>query len=296
MQRRRIPVLDPMFDRISMLLWPRFKQIFDLNIRSLKLRIPNVKKLGAFDLGPHYTSKRYAEFVSSIILLHITHPSISTPVDAVGKDDNSMVGLSGGELMIQQDLQLLRVEFINFLERMATCFGSFKDQRVFFINNYDSILIIFQERGILSDEMQRFENLLMAQRELFAEEEIKTFFPKLVAFVLQSEQIFADAAASGLGETPKIVLDEVICEALVRDFAANWKIGIQQINDEVLKYFASFRNGMEILKQVLTQLLLYYTRFQDLIKKSFPRPPTFSRDIVSTATILMEIKRYSRTF
>ena len=53
---------------------------------------------------------------------------------------------------------------------------------------------------------------------------------------------------------------------------------------------------MEILKQVLTQLLLYYTRFQDIIKKAFPRAPNFAREIVSTATILMEIKRYSRSF
>jgi vacuolar protein sorting-associated protein 52 len=95
------------------------------------------------------------------------------------------------------------------------------------------------------------------------------------------------------------------------------------MNDDVLLYFSSFHSGMEILKQVgygmhtaigfasalriqysqprallqvLTQLLLYYTRFQDIIKKTWTRPPSFSRDIVSTATILMEIKRYSRTF
>jgi hypothetical protein len=48
--------------------------------------------------------------------------------------------------------------------------------------------------------------------------------------------------------------------------------------------------------QVLTQLLLYYTRFQDIIKKTWARAPPFTRDIVSTATILMEIKRYSRIF
>lgn len=82
----------------------------------------------------------------------------------------------------------------------------------------------------------------------------------------------------------------------MRDFSANWKLGIQQINDDVLVYFANFRNGMEILKQVLTQLLLYYTRFQDIIKKSWVRAPAFSRDVVSTATILMEIKRFSRNF
>lgn len=169
----------------------------------------------------------------------------------------------------------------------------------------------------MSEEVQRFEGLLMHQRELFAEEEIKTFFPRLIAFVLQSEQVYADSAASssssstaahGHGssstghssshghEHVRIALDESACEVLVREFASNWRTGIQQINDDVLKYFANFRNGMEILKQVLTQLLLYYTRFQDLIKRSFGRPPSFARDIVSTATILMEIKRYSRTF
>jgi hypothetical protein len=102
------------------------------------------------------------------------------------------------------------------------------------------------------------------------------------------------AAASTSGTA--LVLDDVIVESLVREFSANWRTGIQQINDDVLLYFANFRNGMEILKQVLTQLLLYYTRFQDIIKKSWARPPAFCRDIVSTATILMEIKRFSRAF
>jgi hypothetical protein len=68
---------------------------------------------------------------------------------------------------------------------MATLFPNIKDQKVFFINNYDQIIRIFQEKQLISDETQRFEDLLMQQRELFAEEEIKAFFPKLIAFVLQ---------------------------------------------------------------------------------------------------------------
>jgi hypothetical protein len=123
------------------------------------------------------------------------------------------------------------------------------------------------------------------------------------------------------GGAPVVTLDEAEVEALVKDFASYWRAGIQQLNDDVLAYFANFRNGMDILKQVrrrvlhslfaetgvnqvllfaslqvLTQLLLYYTRFQDIIKKTWSRPPAFTRDIVSTATIMMEIKRYSRTF
>jgi len=58
MQRRRIPVLDSLFDRISLLLWPRFKQVFDANLKSI--RSANAKKLGAVDVSPHYVS-RYSD-------------------------------------------------------------------------------------------------------------------------------------------------------------------------------------------------------------------------------------------
>ncbi len=34
------------------------------------------------------------------------------------------------------------------------------------------------------------------------------------------------------------------------------------VRGSVSKYFSNVRDGMAILKQVLTQLLLYYTRFQ----------------------------------
>jgi vacuolar protein sorting-associated protein 52 len=49
--------------------------------------------------------------------------------------------------------------------------------------------------------------------------------------------------------------------------------------------------------QVLTQLLLYYTRFQEIIKKAWPRKaPAFAKDLVSTTAILVEIRKYNRTF
>ncbi len=147
---------------------------------------------------------------------------------------------------------LLTVNIKGLLERLASTFSNTKDQRVFFINNYDTILSIFQERHLLSDEVNKFESLIMTQKELFAEEEIKTFFPRLVAFVLQSEKQMSE---SGDG---KAVLDDTIVEALVRDFATNWRSGIQQINDDVLAYFANFRNGMDILKQVRPLRNIYY--------------------------------------
>lgn len=51
---------------------------------------------------------------------------------------------------------------------------------------------------------------------------------------------------------------------------------------------------MEILKQVLTQLLLYYTRFHDIIRKVWRnKPPAFCKDLVPTNLILAEIKKYA---
>lgn len=282
MQRRRIPSLDSFFDRISMLLWPKLKLVFEMNLKSIKNANP--RKLGTIDLGPHYVSRRYAELVSSVFFLQ------------TGGDSMGIGG--GGDLV--HDIHQMRAEITHLLEKLSLQISNSKEQNVFFINNFDQILSVFQERRIVSEEVQKIEDLLMHKREFFAEEEIKSSFPRLVSFVLQTEsamnEMISATGADVTSSVSSISLDEGIVEGLVRDFSVNWRSGIQQINDNVLSYFANFRNGMEILKQVLTQLLLYYTRFQDIIKKCWSRPPTFSREIVSTATILMEIKRYNRTF
>ena len=211
----------------------------------------------------------------------------------------------GGEHMVLHDIHQMRAEITLLLEKLAQLITNPKEQKVFFINNFDQILSVFQERRVVSEEVQKFEDILMQQREIFAEEEIKSSFPRLVSFVVQTESAMNEltvasggsvTAASSSSSGVSMTLDEGIVEGIVREFSTSWRSGIQLINDNVLSYFANFRNGMEILKQVLTQLLLYYTRFQDIIKKCWARPPAFSRDIVSTATILMEIKRYSRNF
>ena len=118
---------------------------------------------------------------------------------------------------------------------------------------------------------------------LFVEEELLEGFSEFIALVQHNE-----GAES---------VDAEAVEGLVRDFAATWKSAIEAIYHDMLDYFSDLRNGMEILKQVLTQLLLYYTRFQDIIKKAWARrQPPFAKEIVSTATILVEIKKYSKNF
>jgi len=238
------------------------------------------------ELAPLYVTKRYAELTSSINTL-----TSSGGVSGAGGGD--------GSTSLTHELRRLRSEIIALLQRLAHAnFMTGKDQHVFFINNYDQILTLYEERRAVNEDSREFENLLLAQRELFAEAEVLGAFPRLVSFVTQTEQMLntlagTDSDITEAKDAPQ--LDAAIVETLVRDFSQSWRGGIKQVNDDVLAYFANFRNGMEILKQVLTQLLLYYTRFQDIIKKVWPgKAPPFTRDIVSTATIMMEIKKYNR--
>lgn len=209
---------------------------------------------------------------------------------------------------------------MSLLVRLADTLPSNKERIVFLINNFDQALSVFGDRRSLSsaggeggapvdlrDEAVHFEKRLAEQRELFVEEELLERYSRLIAFVQQTEaQSPAPAAGASIaagrsgggsgGADAPLQLDASVVEALVREFAATWKAGIEAINRDVLAFFSNFRNGMEILKQVLTQLLLYYTRFQDIVRRGWRRPPAFTKDIVSTAAILVEIKKYSRQF
>ena len=193
--------------------------------------------------------------------------------------------------MLVSDLDSLLEETVLLLERLAEVHPTNKKKSIFLINNYDQVLCIFQERRVAGKEVNRFAELLMQQREVFVEEELLQGFSKMIAFVQQTEGQFARSATD---QDKKVDVNQAVVEGLVREFATSWKQNIELINRNVLSYFSNFRNGMEILKQVLTQLLLYYTRFQDIIRKVYRgKPPAFSKDLVSTTVILAEIKKYA---
>ena len=318
-RHRRIHSLDPFFVQITKLIWPRLKIVMDGHLRSLQQA--TAIKLGGVDLHAHYTSRRFAEFACSILLIlqnnsskaaTATTPKIggSTAAAATTTDSkqeqqqqrqssrrtssfntttamDEMAGMSAGEKLLE-DLSEMINEYLVLLDRLADEHSSQKKKIVFTINNLDQVVSIFQERRVVGEEFNKFVEQLMRQREYFVEVELLTGFSKMIAFVQQTEQ---DMQAVPRGSY-EVNIQEV--ESLVLDFASNWKSNIEQINRNVLSYFSNFRNGMEILKQCLTQLLLYYTRFQDIIRKVWRnKPPAFCKDLVSTTVILAEIKKYA---
>lgn len=84
-------------------------------------------------------------------------------------------------------------------------------------------------------------------------------------------------------------------EPIVKDFANRWKAAIELMHKDVITSFSNFLCGMEILRAALTQLLLYYTRLSDCIKR-IPGGSALNKDLVSISSIMYEIRKYSRTF
>ena len=112
----------------------------------------------------------------------------------------------------------MRTEMIALLDRMSSLLGSEKDKKVFLINNFDQIIGVFQDRHVSSEEVQIFEQMLLQQRELFAEESLKSAFPKLLTFVVQSEQALASSGGGGghrSGAGPNPAIDATQAESLV---------------------------------------------------------------------------------
>ncbi|KAK8923468.1 hypothetical protein KSP39_PZI019150 [Platanthera zijinensis] len=264
MFRRRIPCLDAYLDKVNISLWPRFKMIFDMHLNSL--RYANLKSLWEDDVHPHYVMRRYAEFTASLVHLNVEY----------------------GDGQLDLNLERLRMAVEDLLSKLAKMFAKPKLQNIFLINNYDMTISILKEAGAEGGKMQlHFEDLLKNNIAIYVEELLLEHFSELIKFVKTraSEEMSSSTEKSSASDV----------ELLVKDFAIRWKSAIELMHKDVITSFSNFLCGMEILKAALTQLLLYYTRLSESVKK-IATGSVMNKDLVSISSILYEIKKYSRTF
>lgn len=265
MSRRRIPCLDSFLDKVNISLWPRFKMVFDMHLNSM--RNANVKTLWEDDVHPHYVMRRYAEFTASLIHINVEF----------------------GDGQLELNLQRLRMAIDDLLIKLAKTFTKQKLQTVFLINNYDMTISVLKEAGPEGGKIQlHFEELLKSNTAIFVEELLVEHFGDLIKFV----KTRASEELTSTSERP-ITVAEV--EPLVKDFASRWKAAIELMHKDVITSFSNFLCGMEILRAALTQLLLYYTRLSDCIKR-IVGGSALNKDLVSISSIMYEIRKYSRTF
>ncbi|KAG6518989.1 hypothetical protein ZIOFF_022476 [Zingiber officinale] len=249
---------------VNISLWPRFKMVFDMHLNSL--RSANVKALWEDDVHPHYVMRRYAEFTASLVHLNVEY----------------------GDGQLDMNLERLRMAIDDLLVKLARTFAKTKSQTVFLINNYDMTIAILKEAGAGGLKMQEhFEELLKSNIGIYVEELLLEHFADLIKFVKNnaSEDTISSAGRPTVADV----------DPLVKDFANRWKVAIELMHKDVITSFSNFLCGMEILKAALTQLLLYYTRLSECVKK-IPGGSALNKDLVSISSILFEIKKYSRTF
>lgn len=264
MSRRRIPCLDSYLDKVNISLWPRFKMVFDMHLNSL--RNANVRSLWEDDVHPHYVMRRYAEFTASLIHLNVEY----------------------GDGQLELNMERLRMAVDDLLVKLAKTFPKPKLQTVFLINNYDMTIAVLKEASEGGKIQMHFEELLKNNTAVFVEELLLEHFSNLIKFVKNRA-----SEDSSPGSEKPVTVAEV--EPLVKDFASRWKAAIELMHKDVITSFSNFLCGMDILRAALTQLLLYYTRLSDCIKK-IAGGSALNKDLVSISSIMYEIRKYSRTF
>lgn len=276
MSKGELAALDRFYEACDEVVWPRLEYVVALNIDSAKRA--SATKLGGTGVSPHYVARRFAELASTILTLF-------------PRDDDAP------EIIIKRSVtETLRDEVLSLLARIAT--ETFENEEpttrvVFLLNNYDHIITVLDERLPDRDLALRkyIEQILDRQRDAYLDATIDAGLGAMVAFVRKTE---SDMAKIDKGRA-LLEIDAQHCEKLVHDFAAKWESFLAKVNTDVLTSFSNFRNGTELFKRICTQFLVYYTKFQDIVRTAWRRPPPFAKDLVSTGAIMIEIKKYTRS-
>lgn len=259
--KRAVGALDSYWESLHGLLWPRLQTVLQLNIQSVRECEP--AKLSNKEFGPHYITRRYAEFSAAILGLSEQFPS-------------EELGL---HLLTLQD------EVHCFLLRMAAEFPQRIQQLIFLINNYDMVLNILMERTRdNTKEAESFRDQLQARSAEYVEEILSPHFGGMMQFVKEGEHLLEADKKAELAALEKKSL------SLVASFSSGWKQSLEEIHREVLVSFPNLVTGSGLLQMALTNLVQYYHKFVKLLT------PNARTQLVNIHVIMVEIKKYKTNY
>ncbi|XP_055839117.1 vacuolar protein sorting-associated protein 52 homolog [Episyrphus balteatus] len=258
--KRCVPGLDKYWDSMQAVIWPRFDHVFRLNIKSIRDCDPT--KFNK-EMGPHYITRRYAEFSAAIVGISEHFP-------------NEVVSL----LLLE-----LQNEVECFILRMAAIFPSRKEQLIYLINNYDLVLgVLMEHTRDNSKEAEAFREQLNARSSEYVEEILAPHFGGIIQFVKECEHYFEKEQMDELRKQERRSL------ALVASFSANWKKSLEELNREVLLSFPSLLTGSQLLQLALASLVQYYHRFHKLLT------PNARAQLTNIHVVMVEIKKYKSNY
>eukprot|EP00298_Acanthocystis_sp_HF-20_P021013 c2679_g1_i2.p1 GENE.c2679_g1_i2~~c2679_g1_i2.p1 ORF type:complete len:346 (-),score=114.23 c2679_g1_i2:171-1208(-) len=282
MARRRLECLDLFFEKVSVMVWTRFRKILEMNVNSVRAFARDAPKLR--DASPHYVTRRFSDFSSALLWLYQEERKI------FGENG---VSVETSSVLVQ--MEVLRAELETLLQTLSSKSWpqDKKMMAIFMINNLHLVLSVYHDKGVtiesyvlsVQEQKKKFVNF-------FVEDQLQTHFGSLVDFVKKVEPKVIESTF----EENRKQIDESKLESLVMEFQRSWASGIEKINSNVRKFFPDLNNGTEILQQVLVLLVSYYnTRLQEIIKRCYKTAP-FAKHIVPVDNMMEEIKKYSQAF
>lgn len=268
MQKRGVHVLDDYFNQMNMRLWPRFKHIFDLNVKSVA--DANAVTLFNREKHSHQVVKRYAEYVTSIHALN-REPTFRQ--------------------MLDTNLATLRKTVERKLEEISTRFGNPSAALVFLINSYDIILNSFVQNNLDVPDAKAVLAQFESKIGVYMDLELSQCYGKLIRFVKKTEPLMSRSANHMQNRSS---VNSAEMEELAKDFERNWLAGIEHINSNITKNFSNLKTGMIILKQTMIKLLETYTKFTNIVYMCYANPP-FRSSLIGNQRILHEMRKFNIT-
>jgi len=275
MQKRGIVDLADFFIQCDIALKPKFKKLLDENVTSLTAAskdIPGTKKNSismsltgssdntGIDTAPHEVTRKYVQFSAAILT-----------ISAFGVADD---GVADG-------VRRLRAEYSAFLNALSAQFKRPKRRFTFLINNVDLILATYHRHGLgNSEEYRTYSELQGVHTAAFVEHEVADHFPDVVAFVREYER-------SVKTNSKKIPAEDRV-RAILKEFAANWKLAVQHMNESVLREFASLNVGADLSRALFARLLAYHKRSEAAIDNTYP---SLRNELVTSTEIVYELRQ-----
>lgn len=270
MQMRNIKDLSDFFIQVDILLKPKFKKLLDENIVSIAEASVQVTKGGEKsdgDSNPHIVTRRFAEFLSSLLA-----------IARFGIPDDS----------IMEGLRRLRSEFNGFLNTVARLFTRPKPRYIFLVNNVDFVLTMLNRYNVVSTEDHRFfaevQDVHMAA---YVEHEVADHFPDIISFVRQFERAVKTTNMGNDSSLNSHASEERV-KAVLRQFASNWRLGVQHMQDGVLREFPNYELGAELTRSLFSRLLAYHKRCEAAIVSNYPQ---LKNDVVPSSEIVQELRQ-----
>lgn len=271
-QKRGISEICRYFQSLNMILWPRFQLIINNHIENLKKIDPEKVDSGNNPL-PHQITRKYADYITAILTLNN------------GFDDT----------LLLNNLNRLRSELEILLFKISAVYKQRKQRILFLLNNYNLIITILKEnlKPNFQEEIDYFSELFNNKMMEYVEEELNVYIGSMMQLLnklnyKQNSNINDDSFIN-----------------IAKTFNQNWKMHIQNINDDIYKSFPNYQICTVALHLVLTQFVFYYTKFYEAWENRFnsPSSPSDSSSrnhpkiqLIGTHAVMVEIKKYKTSF